>query len=325
MSVGKLAIVTIGIVFAGLFLAGCEGDAGPEGPPGLVGPPGPSGGNRLIPVPADRTFGIQVFNSTAADYRGVGDLDLSFAFGATPSATQVVGALLEKAPVLDGVDGGAAEWGAAVTSAVALGQIEGSDNGIDQALVRFGYDLDYIYAQVVWTEVATGTFVAAPDTTKNMWTRSGNNWTRSGGEDRLWLSWDAVQAGAATDVWAWHSTETGYTTHLRDMVIWPAEPEVVAADAGHDCVLANVNGSVPLRMRKNSLTSGSTYPLRSFEATTYRANLGWQSGATIPGYVFSEPTGSLADVEASARFDNGTWTLELRRARNTGSQDDGIF
>jgi len=39
------------------------------------------------------------------------------------------------------------------------------------------------------------------------------------------------------------------------------------------------------------------------------------------------PSGSRADVRALAQFNatTGTWTLELKRARNTGNADDVAF
>lgn len=342
MSVGKLAIATILMIFAGLVLSGCEGDDGPPGPPGLTGPEGPSGDNRSIPVPDNRTFAIQVGNSTSSDSRWAGDLVLTFDVGATPSASQVVGALLEEAPIIDGVDDGAGEWGTAAASEISLAQVIGADNGIGSASVRFGYDLDYVYMQVVWTEVATGDFVAAPDTTRDMWIRGESSWSQDGGEDQLWIGWDdaaasvamsdkspikqsSLQSGDVSDIWLWQSTVTGYEPHLRDLAVWVDDPETIYYDSGFDFITPNDAGAVPDQMQKNSRPSGSAYPLRAFEATNYDAGIGWQEGAMIPGFVFFEPAGSLADVEAMAKFDNGVWTLEMRRYRNSGNSDDSVF
>lgn len=344
MSVGKLAIVTIGLICACLLLPGCEGDTGPQGPPGLPGVGGPPGADRSVPVPSDRVFGLRISNGTAADYRWVADIQLTFDETQTPSASQVVGSLLDNAPTIDGVDNGAAEWGNAAVSNIPLSQIAGEDNGITSASVRFGYDLDYIYMQVSWTEVATGNFVVAADRTKDEWVREGTNWNRVGGEDVAWIGWDgagsssltgklatartsagAQQTGTVWDVWAYHSTITGYSPYLRDMAVWSDDANTIYLDAGFDFVADNIDNSNPWRMRKNSSALGSAYPLRAFEATAYNAVLGWIAGATIPGYVFFEPSGSLIDVDAIAQFADGTWTLELRRLRNTGNGDDAAF
>ncbi len=347
MSVGKLAIVTIGLIFAGLLLAGCEGDDGPQGPPGLIGPVGPDGEDRGVPLPDDRVFALQVVNGTATDARWASGISLSFASGASPSGSAVVGVELDRAPIIDGVDGGATEWGAATAAMIDLDQVTGSDNGISTASIRCGYDMKYIYLQMSWTEVVTGDFLVAADRTKSMWTRDGSSWLRSGGEDQIWMYWggagpadlaggkmpnliaagdfDAGQQGDVADVWVWQSTETGYSPFLRDLAVWSDAPELVYFDSGFDLAVDNVEGSSPWRMRKNSSSLGSGYPLLAFEATTYDGSLGWETGATIPGYVFFEPAGSLADVQAVATFATGTWTLEMRRLRNTGNPDDQVF
>jgi hypothetical protein len=347
MSVGKLAIVTIGVIFAGLLLAGCEGDDGPPGPPGLIGPGGPAGGDRPVPQPDDRLFALQISNGTESDYRWASGVELNFAAGTTPSGSRAVGVPLETAPVIDGLDGGTVEWGAASAVTVDLDQVAGNDNGISAASIRCGYDMNYVYLQVSWTEVAIGDFQVAADQTKSMWIRDGSNWLRSGGEDQIWFYWDgtgpdgfaggkmqepvaagnfdAGQQGDVADVWVWQSTETGYSPFLRDLAVWSDAPELVYFDSGFDLAVDNVEGSSPWRMRKNSSSLGSGYPLLSFEATTYDASLGWETGATIPGYVFFEPAGSLADVQAVAIFATGTWTLEMRRLRNTGNPDDQVF
>jgi hypothetical protein len=53
--------------------------------------------------------------------------------------------------------------------------------------------------------------------------------------------------------------------------------------------------------------------------------LRWTDGATVPGYIFFIPTSSAADVQAVARFADDTWTVEMRRLRNTGNAEDVRF
>jgi hypothetical protein len=78
-------------------------------------------------------------------------------------------------------------------------------------------------------------------------------------------------------------------------------------------------------MKSGSPTSGSSYPLRSYEFTNFKTSINWGNGATIPGYVSFMPSSSLADVQASASFSADTWTVELRRLRQTGNADDTKF
>jgi hypothetical protein len=72
---------------------------------------------------------------------------------------------------------------------------------------------------------------------------------------------------------------------------------------------------------------GVNGPLWVWEATPFNPALAWAAGDSFPGVYARLPSGSRADVRASARFDatTGTWTLELKRARNTGNRDDVAF
>jgi hypothetical protein len=51
----------------------------------------------------------------------------------------------------------------------------------------------------------------------------------------------------------------------------------------------------------------------------------WEDGATVPGYVLSEPSGSRADVRAKAQMWDNYYALELTCALDTGQPDDHVF
>ncbi len=348
MSVGKLAVIAIVLLLmAGLVIVGCEGDTGPQGPGGLPGDEGDPGQDRPVAPAADRSFGIMITNSTETDFNGASLVELTFNAGATPSATKVAAVELSKAPTIDGIDGGAAEWGSAPVATVTLANISGSDNGISEARIRAGYDSDYFYMQVSWREDSNTGFAVAADITKNQWVNDleSGDWLQRGGEDKLYLTWeisgfttwdsqglDAIFDGSdfatsgqgeAADLWVWQSTETNYSGYLADMVVTQTG---LALDLGSGFVMENIEGTLPKYMASNSPESGSSYPLRSFEFTAFDSTIDWEKDATIPGYVFFEPSGSTADVQAEATFTAaGTWTVELRRLRNTSNSDDTVF
>jgi len=46
---------------------------------------------------------------------------------------------------------------------------------------------------------------------------------------------------------------------------------------------------------------------------------------TMPRYRQQTPTGSRGDIRAKGTWENGVWTVELRRKLRTGNQDDVIF
>lgn len=349
MSVGKFIIIAFGILLiAGLAILGCQGDQGPQGPMGLTGPQGDPGDNRAVIPPSDRSFGIMVANATDADLKGAQLVPINFDSVAV-SGSGVAALQMSTPPILDAVDGGAAEWGSAPAATVALSVIQGADNGIAQAKVRAGYDAQYFYMLVSWTETATGDFVPAADRTKDQWTYGSQAkvWTRSGGEDRLYVVWDisgvsnwsteglgavfsdgsfATPAlGQSADLWAFESTETGSVPYLADMVVRSEAEGGLKLDFGRAFVTDNVNGSVPLYMRANSASSGSAYPLWDYEIVKFNSSLKWLDGAVIPGYVFFAPSLSAADVQTAVAFSDGTWTVELRRLRDTGNADDVKF
>jgi hypothetical protein len=350
MSVKRSLFVALTMMLLAAFcFLGCEGDQGPPGPPGLTGPEGPDGQDRQVPVPDDRMFSLAIMNASENAYRSAGEVELVFDPTEAPTSAKVVGALLETPPVIDGVDGGSTEWGNASAATISLPDAVGADNSISNALIRAGYNMDYFFMQISWTEVATGDFVVAADTTKNRWTRvSATRWQRSGQEDQLVIGWgldlgDVGSVGCKADIsvaslsesqqeihdyWRWQATVTNYTGRLRDMAAAREiadGPILLADDDGVGFVLENVQGSRPLRMLANGPTSGTDYPLWSFEAVNYIDTYGWVQGATIPGYLHLIPAGSLADVQVRAGFEGDTWTVELMRKRNTGDVNDEQF
>ena len=52
---------------------------------------------------------------------------------------------------------------------------------------------------------------------------------------------------------------------------------------------------------------------------------GLDAGARIPGVVHQIAGGSRADVHAVGKWRNGTWTVELARARVTADPNDARF
>lgn len=349
MSVGKFVSIAFGLLFlAGLVIMGCEGEEGPQGPQGLTGPIGDPGQNRLVIPPADRSFGIMVTNQTESDFKGAALVTVDFD-SVVATVADVAAVELDKPPVLNGIDGGASEWGAAPLVVVDLGVLHGDDNGIDQMEVRIGYDIAYIYMLASWTETATGDFTPAADVSKNQWTYdlADSSWSQSGGEDKFFCVWDlngvtdwdsqgldavfdgvffsTPALGERADLWLWQSTTTGYVDRLADMVIVSDSADGSVLDFGRYFVMENRNGAFPAYMATNSPLGGTDYPLWSFEFANFIDSLEWADQATVPGYVFFTPTVSAADVQAVANFADGTWTLELRRMRNTGNADDVRF
>ncbi|TFH64643.1 MAG: hypothetical protein E4G91_05155 [Candidatus Zixiibacteriota bacterium] len=354
MSVGKSFVAFMAICYLAILIIGCTGDEGPIGPPGFPGTEGPPGQNAVISPIADRTFGILVANSSASDLVGAAKVILTSDTNSVPGSDRVVARRLDKAPVIDGADGGDAEWGSAAASTITLDSIAGKYNGIASAHVRAAYDRQYVYLQVKWTEVAISDFAPSKDVNKLMWSYDSagtNSWVRTGGEDMLCLGWqlttitgwstDGIKAifdgsifrtpasGEVADLWVWQSTETYYSGYLGDRVVRYADVgDASQFDAGTLPAFALENpasSGKPTYMRSGSPETGTSYPLNSYEFTKFDTQKKWKNHATIPGYISFIPSGSTADVQSTAIYDNGTWTVELRRLRQTGNGDDTIL
>jgi hypothetical protein len=355
MSVGKSLVAFMAICSLAIFMIGCTGDEGPDGPPGFPGIVGPPGPNLAISPIATQTFGILIANSTASDFVGAAKVTLTSDTNFVPGSGRVVARRLSNAPFIDGVDGGDAEWGSAAASTIMLDSIAGKYNGIASALVRAAYDRQYVYMQVKWTEVAIDGFAPSKDVNKGMWSYDSISkpakWVRTGGEDMLCLGWqlttitgwstDGIKAifdgsvfrtpasGEIADLWVWQSTETYYSGFLADKVVRYADAgDASQFDAGTVPAFALENlptSGRPTYMRSGSPANGTSYPLNSYEFTKFDTKMKWKNRATIPGYISFFPSGSTADVRSTATYDNGTWTVELRRLRQTGNGDDTVL
>jgi len=213
--------------------------------------------------------------------------------------------------------------------------------------------------QVKWTEVTIDSFAPSMDVRKGMWSFDSSSaakskWVRSGGEDILCLGWqltnitgwstDGIKAvfdgsifrtpasGEMADLWVWQSTETYYSGFLGDKVVRYADAgDASQFDAGTSPAFALENAATtgtkptPTYMKSGSPAVGTSYPLNSYEFAKFDSQKKWRNHATIPGYISFIPSGSTADVRSTAAYDNGTWTVELRRLRQTGNGDDTIL
>lgn len=48
-------------------------------------------------------------------------------------------------------------------------------------------------------------------------------------------------------------------------------------------------------------------------------------GDIIPGYILAKPVGSRSDIEANAVWADGKWVVVMRRALDTGHEDDVVL
>lgn len=149
----------------------------------------------------------------------------------------------------------------------------------------------------------------------------------------------AIPSNLFVDVWAWGAARTQPVSVADD---WSISAAGAKADAGQAPYIDNyiASDSLPrymnrrdpnLRTSETGKQSAVIYPLWYFDAVGY-SRFGWEKGTdrtpitcSLPGIITMIPSGSRADVYAVARFDNGFWTVEMKRARRTHNGDDVQF
>ncbi|MFQ6617257.1 MAG: ethylbenzene dehydrogenase-related protein [Fidelibacterota bacterium] len=342
----KLPIIAVVILlFAGSFLIlNCEGPEGPQGPPG---PKGESGQDLESPTPSGRVFSLVITNN-GHDHNGNPTLYLTFDKNAKGDQDTIVSNLVTYPPEIDGEDGGTAEWGPE-SSTISLTNLEGPDNGIYTALVRSAYDRDYVYFLVKWDEVDNADFDAAESREKRLWTYDGSAWSSSGDEDRVFFMWEIKSikdwdkygcivachepemrtnsAEEVGDIWHWKASRTDPAGYLDDKhIVWNGgSGNGRKGDQGTSSYIDNkLENGWPRYMHKDGVVA-AVYPFWYYDAADMDSTLAWGPGSTVAGEIIKLPTGSRADVLAKGKYSDGTWTLEIKRLRNTGNGDDAQF
>ncbi len=142
-----------------------------------------------------------------------------------------------------------------------------------------------------------------------------------------------LPANYLVDVWSW-GAGTSNPVFIADD--WVITSEGKKPDFGKAPYLSNyvLPDSIPLYMYyldpnyKSALNLNTDlFPFWDYDAVGYSTRNWFINRAVyIAGYVTTIPNGSRADVYAAASFDTPSkWTLEMKRARNTGNGDDVQF
>jgi hypothetical protein len=226
------------------------------------------------------------------------------------------------------------------------------------------WDTSYTFVRVTYNPICTS-LVTEPCLCYDLRSRPDTSYLwveQTGGEDRLVVffpdeaatGWQDVafkqffgfSTGSSdtpsnlfVDVWAWGAARTRPVSVADDWSVGAAGAE---PDAGKSPYVNNyiASDSFPrymnrrdpnIRTSQTAKATAAIYPLWYFDAVGY-SRLGWERGTDrspitcyLPGIITMIPSGSRADVYAAARFDNGFWTVEMKRARRTHNGDDVQF
>ena len=134
------------------------------------------------------------------------------------------------------------------------------------------------------------------------------------------------------DIWHWTSATTNFTGYALDRYMDNGFSGGVRNDVGMPVFRTNREFTVlaadttdrPMYMAFDDPHSNSGYPLWDYQIRPM-ATSGWVPGDKVAGFINSIPWGSTADIQAIGTYDDGTWTVEMKRSRFTGNGDDVRF
>ena len=127
--------------------------------------------------------------------------------------------------------------------------------------------------------------------------------------------------GDRADVWQWRAASTDPLSGADDLVVRHEDEGGMAADQGTPWSVDNAlaDGSGPAWRHYSDAGASELWDWEAVPAE------GAEDGVAVPGRLLVGATGSRADIGASGRFEDGWWTVELKRLRNTGNGDDHPF
>lgn len=136
--------------------------------------------------------------------------------------------------------------------------------------------------------------------------------------------------GERGDIWHWKSVRSGSIGYIDDQYLddqrWSedntgagrhSDPKTTGSYVNN----VNEDGTGPAFM--GPLGADGPYWIRDEEKVPFVDN--FEAGDEIPGIIVSRPDGDRGQIDGLSSYDNGIWTLEIRRARVTGSEFDVQF
>jgi hypothetical protein len=154
-------------------------------------------------------------------------------------------------------------------------------------------------------------------------------------------AWDKVKspdeleklrkAGKFLDLWQWRAARSNPSGYAGDDWVfeyrlfdagknifttpakptWMYDPNKVGFAAIPEADLKKMLDKFPLIIGRN--------------AVAFDPKASFKEGDILPQPVLQEPSGSVADIQASGVWRNGRWTVDLRRKLNTGNPDDRVL
>ncbi len=175
--------------------------------------------------------------------------------------------------------------------------------------------------------------------------------SRVAGEDWWDVSWDGIsesdapkiadlkEQGVFLDQWHWRASRGGPMGVSDDM--WVLDYR--NGDAGKSAYSTNFDKetNLPKKMFDPAKTGiaalrwedvldwnidlNGAYYLAADTMKDFDPDYAWKEGDVIPRRYLRTPEGSRADITSRSSWNDGWWTVEMRRAMDTGNPDDKAF
>jgi hypothetical protein len=137
-----------------------------------------------------------------------------------------------------------------------------------------------------------------------------------------------LESGDFLDMWMWRASRGGPLGYADDNY-------VLEYRLGDDGTSAFATQGPPSYMYDASVTGFNAIPEDQFEemllefplipgvnAVPFDPDVEFREGDILPRRVLRDPDGSRADILAHARWENGRWTVVMRRKLDTGNPED---
>lgn len=295
------------------------------------------GGSHEVP------FALGITDDSGGTHNGAALLYVTFGANAKSDATHVKSVRTNSPPVIDGaVD---SVWATAPVSVVACAPMSGNNN-ISAATVKSLHTATDIYFLVSWVD-PTGT----KNTRRHRYTYNNGTWSENDeNEDRVFFMWDIggaannnrtfAEAGCAVachgdmhplkgkaDFWHWKATRTDPVSYSDDQY---GDSTGRSDDDGSSAYDDNGELPTPDFQAPNDPGANAPFLYRNvsgkLNAVPY-SSAGWKNGDELAAYLNKIPSGSRGDIHAKGKYNDATntWTVEFKRALNTGHADDAVI
>lgn len=137
-------------------------------------------------------------------------------------------------------------------------------------------------------------------------------------------------AGEKGDIWHWKSVRSGSIGYIDDQYVddrrWAADNDGAGRHSDPKAVGGyenNVNGDGTGPAFMGPQGADGPYWIKDSDKIPFVDT--FEAGDEIPGIIVSRPDGDRGQIDGLSTYAGGKWTLEIRRARVTGSEFDVQF